>query len=124
VLLFVVSTWAATITTPSIGTIWEASSPGQQVAWTFVATDPKNFSLALSNMQTYPNINIILKRNVLTADSNTTVNSPPTGWPTGAGFQINVVQENPTGIAILTQSQLFNITGTTTPFSSLSSTST
>jgi len=65
-----------------------------------------------------------LKSNVVTADGSTTVDGPATGWPTGIGFQINLVQQNPTGLAILVQSQQFNITGTTTAFtSSISSTS-
>jgi hypothetical protein len=72
-----------------------------------------------------PNINIILKRNVSTAPGSTTVDGPATGWPVGNGFQINLVQENGSSVAILAQSQQFNITGTTTSFSSsLSSSST
>jgi hypothetical protein len=72
-------------------------------------------------MQVYPNINVILKRNVSTAPGSTTVDGPPAGWPTGNGFTINIIQENgTTGSAILAQSQQFNINGTTKPFSSSS----
>lgn len=83
--------------------------------------------LVLRSLQAVtPSFNVILKNGVLTSDGSTTVDAPPAGWPTGSGYQINLVQPNPTGTAILVQSQQFNITGTTTPFSSssLSSTST
>jgi hypothetical protein len=59
-----------------------------------------------------------LTQEVLTSSDSTTVNAPSSGWPTGHGFQINLIQQNPTGVAILAQSQQFNISGTTTSFSS------
>jgi hypothetical protein len=72
-----------------------------------------------------PSTNIVLKENVTASSGSTTVDGPSSGWPTGEGFQINFVQTNTTGVGILAQSEQFNITGTTTPFSStLSSTST
>jgi len=78
-----------------------------------------------SLQQKTPNVNIMLKDNVLTSSGSATVDGPATGWPTGNGFQINLVQRNPTGNAILAQSEQFNITGTTVPFSSsISSSST
>ena len=47
--LFAATAWAATITSPSQDTTWDASKIGQAVAWTWVATDPSNFSIALVN---------------------------------------------------------------------------
>lgn len=48
--LFAATAWAATITSPAQDTTWDASKNGQNVAWTFVSTDPSNFSIALVNM--------------------------------------------------------------------------
>ncbi|KAF9643622.1 hypothetical protein BDM02DRAFT_3191395 [Thelephora ganbajun] len=114
--LFVATALGIAVTNPAQGTRWDAGKKTQSVAWTSVATDPTSFTIALVNMQAYPNINIVLKENVVTSAGSTTVDAPSLGWPTGNGFQINLVQQNPTGVAILAQSQQFNITGTTTPF--------
>jgi len=116
-----VNTWAATVTNPTQGTVWDAKNQDQAVAWTSVPSDPSSFTLVLANNVVYPNINIVLQNNVSTAIGSAMPNAPPSGWPTGNGFQINIVQDNPNGVAILAQSQQFNITGTTVPFSSTSS---
>jgi len=121
VLFFAVTALALTVTTPAQGASWDASKRSQTVSWNAVATDPSNFTIVLSNMQTTPNINVPLKENVPTSGGSTTVDGPSSGWPTGNGFQINLVQQTATGVGILAQSQQFNITGTTTPFSSVSS---
>jgi hypothetical protein len=150
ILLITVSTWAATIIEPARNTSWDASNQGQNVAWTFVATDPDSFSLMLMNdvsshlipaqppqrsllartihslsiQQINPRVSVIVKQNVSTSAGSTIVNGPAAGWPTGEGFQINVVQENSNGTAILAQSQQFNITGNTVAFSSVKPSST
>jgi len=63
-------------------------------------------------MVVYPNYSQDLEQNVPTAPGSATVNAPSAGWPTGQGFQINLVQKTSTGVSILAQSQQFNITGT------------
>lgn len=117
--LFVVTVLGITVTSPVEGAFWDASKSTQSVSWTSVSSDPNNFTISLVNMVTYPNVNVVLKEDVLTSSGSATVNAPSSGWPTGHGFQINLVQQNPTGVAILAQSQQFNITGT--PSSSVSS---
>jgi hypothetical protein len=120
VLLLSVNAWAATIIEPSQNTVWSANTDAQAVAWTSVPTDPTSFTLMLANMNISPNVNVILKNNVSTADGSTMVNGPASGWPTGNGFQVNVVQITSNGTAILAQSPQFSINGTTTAFSSSS----
>ena len=139
---------ALTVTSPGQDTTWDASTRSQSISWSSVATDPSNFTISLINMvrprgffsnwrsrllivrsvcvlqQSTPNVNVVLKQNVTTSSDSTSVDAPSSGWPTGQGFQINLVQQNPTGVNILAQSQQFNITGTTTPFSSVVSSST
>ncbi|KAF9779520.1 hypothetical protein BJ322DRAFT_1113327 [Thelephora terrestris] len=118
ILLLSVNAWAATIIEPSSTTVWSANNDAQGIAWTSVPTDPDSFSLQLANMAVSPSISIILKNNVSTAAGSTMVTAPSSGWPTGNGFQVNVVQISSNGTAILAQSPQFAINGTTTAFSS------
>jgi len=120
-LLFVATALGLTVTTPVEGALWDATQNTQTVSWSSVSSDPSSFTISLVNMAVYPNTNDVLQQNVLTSSGSATVNAPSSGWPTGQGFQINLIQVNPTGTAILAQSQQFNITGNTTPFSSSSS---
>jgi len=122
-LLFATTAFGLSVTSPVEGAFWDASQNTQTVGWNSVSTDPTNFTVVLVNMVVYPNTNAVLKQNVLTSSGSTSVTAPSSGWPTGKGFQINLVQNNPTGVAILAQSQQFNITGTSTPSSSVSSSS-
>ncbi|KAF9643624.1 hypothetical protein BDM02DRAFT_3123186 [Thelephora ganbajun] len=119
--LFVAAALGVTVTNPAQDTRWDAGVKTQTVAWTSVATDHSSLTIVLVNMQTYPNINIVLKENVVTSAGSTTVDAPSSGWPTGSGFQINLDQPTTSGVGILAQSQQFNITGTTTPFQSTQS---
>lgn len=105
---------------PSLPTL--PTSPLPWLTWSVpiaLLLDQHSIYSLFVSQQTTPNINVILKPNVSTDGGSTTVDGPAVGWPTGNGFQINFVQQNPTGVAILVQSQQFNITGTTTPFTSL-----
>ncbi|KAF9789780.1 hypothetical protein BJ322DRAFT_1044150 [Thelephora terrestris] len=117
-LLFFATALGISVTSPVEGAFWDASKSTQSVAWNSVSSDPNNFTISLVNMVVYPNTNVVLQQNVLTSSGSATVNAPSSGWPTGQGFQINFIQQNPTGTAILAQSQQFNITGTSTSFSS------
>jgi len=120
-LLFASTAFGLSVTSPVEGALWDASQNTQTVGWNSVSTDPTNFTVVLVNMVVYPNTNTVLKQDVLTSSGSTSVTAPSSGWPTGKGFQINLVQNNPTGVAILAQSQQFNITGTSKPSSSASS---
>jgi hypothetical protein len=150
-LFFVVATLAITVTSPVEGAFWDASKSSQSVSWTSVSSDPNSFDISLVNMVrfylflpcqhscsrfirsfyaaaficsrqvVFPNINIVLQQGVSTSSGSATVNAPSSGWPTGQGFQINLLQTNPTGVGILAQSKQFNITGI--PSSSSSSVS-
>lgn len=120
-LLFVAAALAISVTSPTEGQNWDASKSSQSVSWNSVSSDPSSFTISLVNMVTYPNVNVVLKQDVLTSSGSASVNAPSSGWPTGHGFQINFIQQNTNGDAILAQSQQFNITGSTSAFSSSSS---
>jgi hypothetical protein len=111
-LLFAATALGLTVTSPMEGAFWDASQNTQNVAWNSVSSDPSNFTISLVNMVIYPNYNTVLSQNVPTSPGSAVVNAPASGWPTGQGFQINLIQSNPTGVAILAQSGQFNITGT------------
>jgi len=115
-LLFVATALGISVTSPVEGASWDASKSTQSVAWDFVSTDTPSLSISLVNMVVNPSVNIVLKEDVTTSSGSATVNAPSSGWPTGKGYQINLIQKN--NNAILAQSQQFNITGTTTPLSS------
>lgn len=55
-LLFTVTAWAATVTSPSDGTTWDASTQSQKVSWDVVSTDPSNFTILLVNMVRFSSI--------------------------------------------------------------------
>jgi len=118
---FVASALALSVTQPTTGDIWSLSG-SHTVAWTVVSSDPTNFTIVLVNEQVNPTYTQELKALVPSSDTNTTVDPPATGWPTGKGFQINLVADANDLNAILAQSQQFTF-GTSSSSSSSGSSS-
>jgi hypothetical protein len=107
------STFAYTVTVPNDSTGW-TNSGSQPLAWQRVNTDPLNFTVALVNQGQNPPINQILAALVDGTLLNTTVNPTGGGWPTGKGFQVNLLASD-SNSTILAQSNQFTISaGNTT----------
>jgi len=122
--LFVASTLAFTVTKPATDDTWDLNASSQTVTWTSVSSDRSNFSIVLTNQESQPSYSQVLKALVVATDGTTTVSPPATGWPSGSGFQVNLVQDATDLNAILAQSGKFNISVSTSSQSSSSHSST
>jgi hypothetical protein len=104
------SAFAIQVTFPSQNDVWSNEGP-QTLKWTSVNTDPKSFACILYN----PDANIIpaksesLAANVSTADGTVQLRPPSDGWPTGSGFQVNLVKSENEMSTIYAQSAQFSI---------------
>lgn len=121
---------AIQVTKPALGDFWQSGQSGQTVEWQAVSTDPTSFAIELVNQAGFlQNSPVVLVANQSTGSSgqtnSATVTFPNGPWPTGTGFQINLISSSTGQAAILAQSQQFNITGggsnSTMPSSSASS---
>ncbi|KIP10678.1 hypothetical protein PHLGIDRAFT_65075 [Phlebiopsis gigantea 11061_1 CR5-6] len=118
---FAASALALQVTQPTNATGWSTSG-SNTVAWNAVSTDPSNFTVVLVNMNEFPNYSQILDALVVTSLDKQSVNPPSSGWPTGHGFQINLVADNEHLSTILAQSEQFSFIAPSGSSSGVSST--
>jgi len=121
-------TSAIQVTNPTMDTVWN-SNGAQTISWEAVSTDPDSFMVVLVNQQGFlTNSPVTLIANQSTGDSgvqnSATVTYPGGAWPTGYGFQVNLMSSSSFNAAILAQSSMFNITSSGGSSVSASSTST
>ncbi|EEB06805.1 hypothetical protein SJAG_01861 [Schizosaccharomyces japonicus yFS275] len=114
---------ALMVLSPSSGNTWVVGKP-QTVAWSSVDTDPTSVRIFLSNMASYPNVNIEVT--TVEVEAGSAVISTK-DFPTGSGFQINLVSTS--DLSIYAQSGQFNLvadssSSSTSGASSTSATST
>ncbi|KAF9472950.1 hypothetical protein BDN70DRAFT_817933 [Pholiota conissans] len=110
-LAFASSALAYSVSTPNSVEGW-SNVGSQPLVWQRVDTDRKNFTALLVNQVRFdPQILAALVDGTL---GTTKLNPPSGGWPTGAGFRVNLVQDDTDLNAILAQSQIFNISAPTT----------
>jgi hypothetical protein len=115
--LFIASALAFNVTEPTANTVWTTSG-SHTVTWTDVSTDRSNFTIVLTNQQSSPSYSQVLTALVDTSSGSTSVGPPPSGWPTGNGFQINFAQAATDLSAILAQSGKFSIVASSSASSS------
>jgi hypothetical protein len=111
ILLFVSFTapaFAYRVISPGPSAGWNTSGP-QTLTWERVGTDPLNFTAVLVNQVNSPPSSQILAALVDGTLLKTAVSPPSGGWPSGNGFQVNLVQDQNTLTSILAQSEKFNI---------------
>jgi hypothetical protein len=119
VISFVASALGYTVTTPSQTQGW-TNSGAQTLTWTRVDTDPTNFTALLTNQDrsVMPNNNQVLAALVDGTKLTIALNPPSGGWIVGAGFQVNLVQDQTDTNTIYAQSTQFNITASSSSASS------
>lgn len=116
------SALAITVTAPTNTTGF--STVGQNtVSWNAVSTDPTNFTVVLVNMAKFPPYSQVLNALVQTSAGTVKVNPPSAGWPSGSGFQINLVADPDHLNSILAQSEQFSFVTPTGSSSVATSTS-
>ncbi|KAI9467333.1 hypothetical protein BJY52DRAFT_1220048 [Lactarius psammicola] len=130
-LSFVALASAYQVTSPGGAAGWTIAGPNV-VTWQRVSTDALNFTIVLSNQAQTPNYQQVLAALVDGTLGRFTVSPPSTGFPTGTGFRVNLVQDSQNLNTIYAQSEQFSITQptttvtssrtTTTPFTSTSNT--
>jgi hypothetical protein len=89
---------------------WNTSG-SQPLAWSRVDTDPLNFTVILVNQASNPQVDQVLAALVDGTLLSTIVNPPSEGWPSGNGFQVNLVSST-SNSTILAQSTKFTINQT------------
>ncbi|KAH9062288.1 hypothetical protein EDB87DRAFT_335143 [Lactarius vividus] len=121
-LSFVALASAYQVTSPGGSAGWTIAGPNV-VTWQRVSTDALNFTIVLSNQARTPSYQQVLAALVDGNLGKFTVSPPSTGFPTGTGFQVNLVQDSQNLNTIYAQSQQFAIVqATTTTSSSLTAT--
>ncbi|KAH9939970.1 hypothetical protein B0H21DRAFT_794757 [Amylocystis lapponica] len=108
VLALTASAFGLTVTSPTNTTGWTTSGD-HTVSWSAVSTDPTNITVVLVNMNEFPNYSQVLDALVQTSQGSVNVNPPSSGWPTGAGFQVNLVASSTQLTSILAQSDQFTL---------------
>ncbi|THH31291.1 hypothetical protein EUX98_g2864 [Antrodiella citrinella] len=118
------SAFAYQVTSPTNSTGWTTTGPNV-VSWTRVDSDPQNFTIQLSNQQSFPpKTETLIALVDGTKSTSVTVSPPSGGWVAGPGYQVNLVSADNTNSGILAQSGQFTITaGSGSTFSSGSSSS-
>ncbi|KAH9071572.1 Ser-Thr-rich glycosyl-phosphatidyl-inositol-anchored membrane family-domain-containing protein [Lactarius deliciosus] len=121
-LSFVALASAYQVTSPGGSSGWTIAGPNV-VTWQRVSTDPLNFTIVLSNQARTPSYQQVLAALIDGNLGKFTVSPPSTGFPTGTGFQVNLVKDSENLSTIYAQSQQFAIVqATTTTSSSLTAT--
>ncbi|KAH9173333.1 hypothetical protein EDB89DRAFT_1850369 [Lactarius sanguifluus] len=121
-LSFVALASAYRVTSPGGSSGWTIAGPNV-VTWERVGTDALNFTIVLSNQAQTPSYQQVLAALVDGTLGKFTVRPPSTGFPTGTGFQVNLVEDSESLSTIYAQSQQFSIVqATTTTSSSLTAT--
>jgi len=123
VLALAASALGLTVTSPANSSDWTTNNT-HTVTWSSVSTDVTNFTILLVNENMYPPYNQQLNALVQTSVGSIDTNAPSTGWPTGQGYQINLVASTTSLSEILAQSQEFTITPGASSNSSSTSSST
>ncbi|KJA28287.1 hypothetical protein HYPSUDRAFT_33604 [Hypholoma sublateritium FD-334 SS-4] len=120
-LLIVPATFAFTITTPSDLQGWTSKGP-QPLNWQRVDTDPTSFAVVLVNQVQGTGFSpVVIDQGVDGTTGQTLCQPPSGGWPVGVGFQVNLIPNATALDSILAQSQVFNITVSTTTSTGTSS---
>jgi len=101
------------VTSPGGAAGWTTAGPNV-VTWQRVSTDQQNFTIVLSNQARTPSYQQVLAALVDGSLGKFTVSPPSTGFPTGSGFQVNLVNDTENLNTILAQSQQFSIVTATT----------
>ncbi|EAW12375.1 GPI anchored serine-threonine rich family protein [Aspergillus clavatus NRRL 1] len=96
-------------------------SHSTKVEWTTVNTDPSSFDIYLVKMNSYPPVNKLVGEDVKASDGSFTIQGVTAAE--GAGYQINIVSNDPLNSGILAQSQQFNVSDSSASSSSSSSSS-
>ncbi|KAF8204806.1 GPI-anchored small secreted protein [Pholiota molesta] len=109
ILAFASSAFAYSVSVPNSSQGW-TNQGGQPLVWQRVDTDRQNFTALLVNQQIQGFNPQILAALVDGTLGTTKLNPPSGGWPTGAGFRVNLVQDDTDLNTILAQSPTFNIT--------------
>ncbi|KAH8982792.1 hypothetical protein EDB92DRAFT_1621215 [Lactarius akahatsu] len=121
-LSFVALASAYRVTSPGGSSGWTIAGPNV-VTWERVSTDALNFTIVLSNQARTPSYQQVLAALVDGTPGKFIVRPPSTGFPTGTGFQVNLVEDSENLSTIYAQSQQFSIVqATTTTSSSLTAT--
>ncbi|KAH9042864.1 hypothetical protein EDB84DRAFT_899140 [Lactarius hengduanensis] len=121
-LSFVALASAYQVSSPGGSSGWTIAGPNV-VTWQRVNTDALNFTIVLSNQARTPSYQQVLAALVDGTLGKFTVSPPSTGFPTGTGFQVNLVADSQNLNSIFAQSQQFSILqATTTTSSSLTAT--
>ncbi|PSR93712.1 hypothetical protein PHLCEN_2v4607 [Hermanssonia centrifuga] len=120
ILAFAASAMAYSVTAPTNATGFSTSGQNT-VSWSMVSTDAANFTIVLSNQQVNPPVQQILAALVVGTLGTIQVNPPSTGWPTGSGYQINLVANSQQLSSILAQSDQFSFHAPTSSSGSSSS---
>jgi hypothetical protein len=107
VLAFATSALAYQVTAPTNATGF-VNNGQNTVSWNKVSTDAANFTIVLVNKNIFPNYEQVLAALVVGSLGTTQVNPPSTGWPSGSGFQINLVQDSQHLDTLLAQSDDFS----------------
>ncbi|EKM59253.1 uncharacterized protein PHACADRAFT_249575 [Phanerochaete carnosa HHB-10118-sp] len=121
-LAFAASALAIQVTAPTNATGFFTSGQNT-VSWTSVSTDPSNFTIVLVNESESPTYSQVLDALVDTSLGTIKVNPPSAGWPTGKGFQINLIASADQTGGIFAQSNDFTFVTPTGSSSVVSSTS-
>jgi hypothetical protein len=120
---FVAFASAYQVITPNQSVNWTTAG-SNTVTWQRVSTDAQNFTIVLVNQHQTPSYEQVLDALVDGTLNKVTVNAPSSGWPTGADFQVNFVQDSQDLTTIYAQSGQFSIEPPTTTSSSLGTTTT
>ncbi|KAH7931193.1 hypothetical protein BV22DRAFT_998503 [Leucogyrophana mollusca] len=123
----IASAFAYQVTSPGDAQGWSTSGPNY-LKWQRVDTDPLNFTAVLTNVNqaVMPLGNQVLNALVDGTLSQIICNPPSGGWPSGAGFRVNLAADAEHLDTLLAQSDQFSITapssssGATTSSSSTS----
>ncbi|TYJ57977.1 hypothetical protein B9479_001335 [Cryptococcus floricola] len=107
---------AIQITAPSNSSGWSTDG-AQEIKWKSVGTDPKNFTITISQPQSSDRSDIT-KENIQTSEGSWQY-TPDSALETGDGYRVSFVYDG----AILAQSELFSVTDGTSSLSATSSSS-
>ncbi|KAG2154972.1 GPI-anchored small secreted protein [Suillus bovinus] len=118
----IASAFAYEVTSPGDSEGWTTAGPNV-LTWERVDTDPLNFTAVLTNNYGVMNPQV-LNALVDGTQSSIVCNAPSGGWPTGAGFRVNLAADAQHLDTLLAQSNQFDINSTSTSSTTGSTTKT